>query len=120
MRNALWLTSMVLAAACGSDPTGRTGSPTPPPPPVATNAADVRDNRFDPVAVSVGASSTVTWTWRGINTHNVTFEDGQGSSTTKTAGTHQRAFGSAGTFRYRCTIHSTNFDSGMVGSVVVQ
>lgn len=25
-----------------------------------------------------------------------------------------------GTFRYRCTIHSTDFNTGMVGSVSVQ
>lgn len=52
--------------------------------------------------------------------HNVTFEDGQGSSTTKMSGTHDRAFPGTGTFRYRCTIHSTSFTSGMVGAIVVQ
>ena len=62
----------------------------------------------------------MTWTWRGSGTHNVTFEDNQNSSLTQTSGTHSRTFGATGTVRYRCTIHSSNFTSGMVGSVVVQ
>jgi plastocyanin len=98
-------------AACGdSDSTG----------PTATTAVDVRDNLFAPSAITAATQATITWTWRGATSHNVTFEDGQGSSGTQASGTHGRAFSSAGTFRYRCTIHSTNFTSGMVGSVVVQ
>jgi plastocyanin len=99
-----------LAACGGSDSTG----------PTATTAVDVRDNVFSPSAITVGTQATVTWTWRGSDTHNVTFEDGQGSSGTQVSGTHGRPFATAGTFRYRCTIHSTSFTSGMVGSVAVQ
>jgi plastocyanin len=54
--------------------------------------------------------------------HNVTFEDGQDSSTTKTSGTQTRTFPTvtaSTTFRYRCTIHSSSFTSGMVGQIVV-
>jgi plastocyanin len=111
----------LLATACGGTdgPGGPGTGGGPPPPPVATNAVDVIDNRFDPQGAAVVRGTAVTWTWRGTDQHNVTFEDGQGSSTTKTSGTHQRAFGSGGTFRYRCTIHSANFEAGMVGSVVV-
>ena len=115
-----------LAACGGSDSTG----------PTATTAVDVRDNVFSPSAITVGTQvatfqdpfgnpyvdslpATVTWTWRGSDTHNVTFEDGQGSSGTQVSGTHGRQFPTAGTFRYRCTIHSTTFTSGMVGSVRV-
>ncbi len=83
-------------------------------------AVDVCDNFFAPAASPTTAGTTVTWTWRGQAGHNVTFEDGQGSSATQTSGTHGRGFPSAGTFRYRCTIHSSNFDSGMVGSVTAQ
>lgn len=111
--------ALMAIAACGSNsyPTGSGG---PPPPPVATNAVDVRDNRFDPAVASVGTAAAVTWTWRGGNEHNVTFEDGRSSSGTMRTGSHQRTFNAAGTFRYRCTIHSTSFTSGMVGSVQVQ
>jgi plastocyanin len=80
----------------------------------------VNDDFFDPASITVTSGSTVTWTWLGGNTHNVTFEDGQGSSGTQTSGTHSRTFAAAMTFRYRCTIHSSNFSSGMVGQVVVQ
>jgi plastocyanin len=106
--------SVVLAAALGLGCGG--GGLSGPEPPVATGEVNVRDNFFSPVAASVGSQTTVTWTWQGANPHNVTFEDGQGSSVTQTAGAHQRTFAGAGTFRYRCTIHS----SDMVGSVVVQ
>ncbi len=117
----LLLLAVALSLGCGgSDPSGPPGSPPPPPPPVPTNAVDIRDNFFSPEAASVGGQTTVTWTWKGNDAHNVTFQDGQGSSSTKSSGTHQRTFAGGGTFRYRCTIHSSNFDVGMVGSVVVQ
>jgi plastocyanin len=83
-------------------------------------AVNVCDNLFAPASSPITTGATITWTWRGGNQHNVTFEDGQGSSTTKTSGTHSRTFSGVGTFRYRCTIHSTNFSTGMVGSVSVQ
>jgi plastocyanin len=81
---------------------------------------DVQDNQFVPQSVTVTHGATVTWTWKGATGHNVTFEDGQGSSSTQTNGTLDRTFGTAGTFRYRCTIHSSNFTSGMIGVVNVQ
>jgi plastocyanin len=81
---------------------------------------DVKDNFFDPSSITVTGGTTVTWTWRGSGTHNVTFEDGQGSSLSQASGSHSRTFGTTGTVRYRCTIHSSSFTSGMVGSVVVQ
>jgi hypothetical protein len=99
---------------------GNGGTLPPPPPPVQTNAVSVLDSRFQPEQAAIGAGITVTWTWGGALQHNVTFEDGQGSSTTKMSGTHDRAFPGTGTFRYRCTIHSTSFTSGMVGAIVVQ
>ena len=80
----------------------------------------MQDDFFDPASIMVTSGSTVTWTWRGGNIHNVTFEDGQGSAGDQSSGTHSRTFGAAMTFRYRCTNHSTSFTSGMVGSVIVQ
>jgi plastocyanin len=81
---------------------------------------DVRDNLFTPVNLDALSGATVIWTWRGSDQHNVTFEDGQSPSANKSSGTHQRTFSTAGTFRYHCTLHSTNFTSGMVGEVRVQ
>ena len=106
----LLLLALALTACGSSDSTG----------PTATNAVDVRDNVFSPSTITVAPQTTVTWTWRGSDIHNVVFEDGQGSSTQKASGTHTRAFAAAGAFRYRCTLHSTSFTSGMVGSVQVQ
>ena len=115
------LSSLLAAAACGGS-NGPSGPPasSPPPAPVMTNAVDINDNLFAPRTAGLGPQAAVTWTWKGANQHNVTFEDGLGSSTTKAAGSHQRTFSVVGTYRYRCTIHSSNFDSGMVGSIVVQ
>ncbi len=105
-----------LALACfgsggGTAPCGSGGSAT---------SVSVCDNFFAPASSPITAGATVTWTWRGANGHNVTFEDGQSSSATQTSGTHNRTFSGTGTFRYRCTIHSTDFNTGMVGSVSVQ
>jgi plastocyanin len=82
----------------------------------------VNNNFFNPTDTPIGATGTVTWTWNSGGTqHNVTFEDNTGSSTTIGTGTHSRTFaGPAGTIRYRCTIHSSNFTAGMVGTVTVQ
>lgn len=93
------------------------GGSTAPDGPTAATQVDVRDNLFAPSVITAGTAETVTWTWRGAAGHNVTFEDGQGSSATQVSGTHRRAFAAAGTYRYRCTIHSTSFSDGMVGSV---
>lgn len=83
-------------------------------------AVSVCDRFFAPPSSPITAGATVTWTWRGQEGHNVTFEDpGLTNSATKTSGTHAQQFSDAGTFRYRCTIHSSNFSSGMVGSVTV-
>lgn len=81
---------------------------------------DVRNNFFSPTEAVVDAGSTVTWTWQVNADHNVVFQDGQQSSDTKSSGTHQRGFPNTGTFRYRCTLHSADFSSGMSGSVVVE
>ena len=112
MRESIFCTIAVLAVSgCGgSDSTG----------PAATTAVSVRDNSFSPGAITVSPQATVTWTWNGSDTHNVTFEDAQGSSGTQVSGTHNRSFATTGTFRHRCTVHSESFTSGMIGSVLVQ
>jgi plastocyanin len=76
---------------------------------------------FSPAVDTVAANTTVTWTWPsgGGVSHNVTFQDGPASPTQDT-GTYQRTFSTPGTYQYRCTIHSSNFSSGMVGTIVVQ
>jgi len=87
---------------------------------VTGGAVTVRDNFFDPNAVTVSLGGTVTWTWQGANSHNVTWVSGGfTNSGTQAAGSHEVTFNSAGTFQYYCTIHGTP-TSGMRGSVAVQ
>lgn len=121
---AVALLALLLAlAACGGggEATGSgTPTPNPPAPPTDANAVRVEDNLFNPGAVATASGTAVTWSWAGAAPHNVTFEDGVGSSATQTSGTHTRSFPSAGTYRYRCTIHSTSFSSGMVGAVTIR
>lgn len=109
--------SAVLSLGCG----GGTSDPSPPPPPPSSNAVAVTSNQFNPQTLTVATGATVTWNFQG-GLHNVTFQDNQNNSADRTTGSHTRSFGTAGTFRYRCTLHSNagDFTTGMVGSVVVQ
>ena len=99
--------------------------PPPPPPPPGTATIQVSDNDFDPSVDTVASAGTVTWNWSGANPHNVTFEDSAtyNSGDKTNSGTHSRTFGNvaaATTYRYRCTVHSTSFTSGMTGRIVVR
>jgi len=94
------------------------GPPPPPPPPPAPNTVNVSSNQFSPADLSVSRNTTVTWAFQN-GPHNVTFEDGQGSSGDQSSGTHTRSFGSSGTYRYRCTIHSSTYGAGMAGQISV-
>ncbi len=78
---------------------------------------NVADNSFNPTSLPVSVGTTVQWTWVGGNSHNVTFDDGVGNSSTQTSGTHMRQFTAAGTFTYICTIHGR---AVMSGEIVVQ
>jgi plastocyanin len=113
--------SIALAAACGggygdgytSAPPG--GNPTPPPTPTATNAVSVSDNQFAPTSIRVAPGTTVTWTWAQVSSqHNVTFQAGASDNLANGA-TFSRAFPTAGTFTYQCTLHP-----GMTGTVTVE
>jgi TolB protein len=99
---------------------------------VEVGTTDVGDchTGFAPEQVTVPRGSTVGWGWilcygdddqNGAH-HNVTFEDLAAvpvSSPTKRAGYHLRTFTAPGTYRYRCTLHSTGYASGEVGVVTV-
>ena len=110
--------SIALAAACGGSDYGSTSPPPSgggPPPPTATNAVSVSDNQFAPSAIRVAPGATVTWTWaQGSSVHNVTFQGGASDNLSNGA-TFSRAFPTAGTFTYQCTLHP-----GMTGTVTVQ
>ena len=77
----------------------------------------IADNSFTPSDITVPLHTAVTWSWTGVNTHNVTFTAATGVPTdigNRTSGNVSRTFDTAGTFQYRCTNHL-----GMTGSVTV-
>jgi plastocyanin len=130
----LAIAAIVTAAACGSStganpppppPPPPPAPPPPPPPPGATLGVTVGPGQaFSPSSGSVTSGGTVTFTWANGNTtdHNVTFEDGNGTIGNRSSGSGSRTFPtvtSSTVFRYRCTIHSAAFGSGMSGQITV-
>ncbi len=111
---------LVAVGGCGSDsPTddgddnGDDGNP------VATTSVNVVDFAFTPPDILVAPGATVTWTWTGSDTHNVTFASAEvaAPSATKTTGTFDVTLPTvAGMYAYQCTIHPDD----MNGTVTVQ
>lgn len=120
------VTALAVLIGCGGNGTGYNGgNPPPPPPPPSggrSTTVTVSDFQFAPTPDTVTNGQTVTFNFAGNVAHNVTFEDGIGNSMNQLNGSHTRNFSgvtSATTHRYRCTIHSTSFTSGMVARIVV-
>lgn len=109
---------ILAAAACGgagSGLVGTIGGPNSGGNP-GTAAVQVVNFAFVPSLVTVRPGGTVTWTWNSDTTsHNIVFTDGVQNAGIRKTGTHRRTFSSAGTFGYRCTLHS-----GETGEVIVQ
>jgi plastocyanin len=76
---------------------------------------------FTPASASTSATKKIMLWGFADGPHNVTFEDGATGSGDRSSGVFQRDYTTvaAGTHRFRCTIHSTDFATGMVGQVVV-
>lgn len=110
--------SACILAGCGG---GGTGYGTTSPPPSGgtsgstSNSIAVGDDFFDPKATTVPVGTTVTWSWGGSASHNVTFDDGT-KSATMASGTYTRTFTTAGSYNYHCTIHG----AAMSGTVSVK
>lgn len=79
---------------------------------------------FSPATVTIPAGGSVRFEYVSGGPHTVTPENPSGSWTerdmTSTSDNFTVTFASAGTYRYRCVPHSSNFTTGMVGVVVVQ
>ena len=73
------------------------------------------DNFFSPDLVNISVGDTVTWNWTGK--HHTTTGTGSESwdSGINTSGSFSRTFNTAGSFTYKCTLHSE-----MVGTIIVQ
>jgi plastocyanin len=101
------------AAACGSGGTGVDASP------VVTSTVDLPTSyKFAPVAISVAAGTTVTWTNHDNFSHSVQFKDGglPADPLVMQPGQHQAfRFSTPGTYHYQCSFHPQN----MQGTVVV-
>ena len=82
---------------------------------VATTTVELpKSYRFEPAAIEVDAGATVTWTNHDEFTHNVAF-DGDAPLAMKPGESVTRAFPTAGTFAYMCSLHPRE----MRGSVAV-
>jgi plastocyanin len=80
------------------------------------------DNTFRPPAVEVRPGTTVVWTNRGRNEHDVLPAEGDGWGVEvedfQPGDVYRHAFDEPGTYHYYCSIHGTTTE-GMVGAVVV-
>lgn len=92
---------------------------------VDTDPADVRaiDNTFDADAIRVAAGTTVRWTNRGRQDHDVVPAEGDAWGVPvedfAPGAVYEHTFDQPGTYSYYCTIHGTA-TRGMVGAVVVE
>lgn len=79
--------------------------------------------RFTPQEVKIPVGGVVAWVMPDISRCDVTFEDdptGPASGPLQFRGAfHLRSFPHPGIYRYRCTTESTDFTTGMVGTVTV-
>jgi len=82
--------------------TSSTGSPAP----VAGNAVNIDNFAFVPATLTVPAGSTVTWTNKDDEPHNIVANDGSFRSPGMgSQATFSHTFPTAGTFDYVCGIH---------------
>src|SRR5215207_4918866 len=91
---------------------------------IETDPADVTafDNSFEAAGIRVPTGTTVRWTNRGHQDHDVLAVEGEwGVEVTgfHPGGTYAHTFDRPGTYSYYCTIHGTAA-RGMVGVVVVE
>ena len=80
-----------------------------------TNAISIEGMKFSPSLTTISKGTTVTWTLTN-GTHTVVSDDGLFTSgSISSGGTFQHTFDTAGTFTYKCGIHSA-----MTGTIIVQ
>jgi plastocyanin len=114
MRRIMTMIVVLWTLGCGAEE-GSNGGMT-----VGYDSVTVVSNAFMPPHVHPNDVGVVVWTWNsGGVTHNVTFEDAGTGSGDQNSGAFSRTFTTPGIYRFRCTIHSTAFGSGMSGSVVL-
>jgi plastocyanin len=85
-------------------------------PPLTATVRTGSGNAFTPAAVRIKVGGTVTWELPAA--HNADFED-ESIADIAFGANESRTFATTGTFRFRCDAHSTDFTSGMVGTITV-
>jgi plastocyanin len=73
----------------------------------STPTVKLGDNFFSPTKLTVTAGTTVTWTWAGSATHNVTVVKGPKKfhSPDQASGTYKQRLTRTGTYQIVCTFH---------------
>lgn len=108
-RSLVFVSLFALVAGCSSSTAPSTGGGGGGGTCSGTNAAvAVCDNKFSPTGSTITAGSSITWTWKGSNTHNVTFLTGPvvpAASGTMSSGTFTQTFATPGAYTYECSIH---------------
>lgn len=86
------------------------------PTPQEPNTVIIQNLSFAPEILVVKEGTTVTWTNNDATTHTVTSNDGLfDSGNLADSGKFQFTFTQKGTYKYRCTLHSS-----MTGTIVVE
>ena len=118
--------ALILAIGVASCGGGGDSTITPPPPQCPARTFCMTSTTFTPTTRTVTVGSTVTWTNDSGVTHDVVWDDatakaaaaagdGSGDMGQFASGSHTRAFATAGTYKFHCTIHF-----GMSGALTVQ
>jgi plastocyanin len=109
LRNLLALALALVVTSCTS--AGASASP------VATDRVDLPPSyRFDPVAITVPAGASVTWTNSDNFSHSVQFQGEPAPGLVMRPGEEvTRTFEDPGSFPYVCTFHAQD----MTGTVLV-
>ena len=71
---------------------------------------------FSPASITIHVGDRITWTNMSVAPHNVTFASFGSPYSMDTGATYTHSFGSAGTFRYTCTIHGFSAKVIVVGA----
>jgi plastocyanin len=84
----------------------------------ATSASvDIMDDFYAPRNVTITRGGSITWTWRGSNTHSVTSDNGSElDSMLQSSGSYSHVFTQAGSYPYHCRNHG----QAMAGIISVQ
>ena len=114
------ISTMVMVSSCKKSSDGYTTTPTSPTPtPTAgpgTNEVWMQSLAFVPATKTVSVGTTITWTNKDSDTHDVVSNTGAfTSSSFGLNGTFSYQFNTVGTYTYKCTFHS-----GMNGTIIVQ